>query len=68
MSDIHDTNTKRKKTSTVSFRIDKEYDQILRREAEEKRITLNTLVNQIFGEYVEWHKYVKQFGTALLHN
>jgi hypothetical protein len=64
--DIQDTNTKRKKTSTVSFRIDKENDQILRVEAEEKRITLNTLVNQIFGEYVEWHRYVKHFGTIIL--
>jgi hypothetical protein len=66
VNDIHDTNTRRKKTSTVSFRIDKEYNQILRVEAEEKRITLNTLVNQIFGEYVEWHRYVKQFGTIIL--
>lgn len=47
---------KEKKTFTVSFRIDKKYDQILRVEAEEKMITLNTLVNQIFGEYVEWHR------------
>ena len=57
---------KSKKTSTVSFRIDREYYQILRRESEEKKISLNTLVNQIFGEYVEWHKYVKQFGTIIL--
>jgi hypothetical protein len=57
---IYNSNTKRKKTSTVSFRIYKEYDQVLRRESEEKKTSLNTLVNQIFGEYVEWH--------ALLHN
>lgn len=57
---------RKKKTSTVSFRIDKEYDQVLRRESEEKKISLNTLVNQIFGEYVEWHRYVKQFGTIVL--
>lgn len=66
VSNMNDTNTKRKKTSTVSFRIDSKYDQILRVEAEEKRVTLNTLVNQIFGEYVEWHRYVKQFGTIIL--
>ncbi len=58
--------TKTKKTSTVSFRIDKEYDQILRIEAEEKKISLNTLVNQIFGEYVEWNRYVKLFGTIII--
>jgi hypothetical protein len=27
---------------------------------------LNTLVNQIFGEYVDWNKYIKRFGTIIL--
>lgn len=57
---------KSKKTTTLSFRIDKEYDQILRSEAEEKKVSLNTLVNQIFGEYVDWNKYIKRFGTIIL--
>lgn len=57
---------KGKKTSTVSFRINKEYEQVLRGEAEEKKVSLNTLVNQIFGEYVDWNKYVKRFGTIIL--
>lgn len=57
---------KTKKTSTVSFRIDSEYDRLLRREAEQKKISLNTLVNQIFGEYVELHRYIKLFGTIIL--
>lgn len=57
---------KGKKTSTVSFRINEEYDKALRSEAGEKKLSLNTLVNQIFGEYVEWNKYVKRFGTIIL--
>jgi uncharacterized protein (DUF1778 family) len=57
---------KGKKTSTVSFRINKEYDEVLRAEAEEKKVSMNTLVNQIFGEYVDWNKYVKRFGTIIL--
>lgn len=57
---------KGKKTSTVSFRINKEYDEALRAEAEEKKVSMNTLVNQIFGEYVDWNKYVKRFGTIIL--
>ena len=52
---------KGKKTSTVSFRIHKEYDELIRAEAEEKKISMNTLVNQIFGEYVDWNRYVKRF-------
>ena len=47
---------KGKKTSTVSFRINTEYDEALRAEAEEKKVSMNTLVNQIFGEYVDWNK------------
>lgn len=57
---------KGKKTSTVSFRINKEYDEVLRAEAEEKKVSMNTLANQIFGEYVDWSKYVKRFGTIIL--
>lgn len=59
-------NTKRKKSSTVSFRIDRENEKILRSEAEQKRVSLNTLVNQIFGEYVEWQRYIERFGTIIM--
>ena len=59
-------NQKGKKTSTVSFRINTEYDEALRAEAEEKKVSMNTLVNQIFGEYVDWNKYVRRFGTIIL--
>jgi uncharacterized protein (DUF1778 family) len=57
---------KGKRTSTVSFRINKEYDDALRAEAEEKKVSMNTLVNQIFADYVDWNKYVKRFGTIML--
>ena len=55
-----------KKTSTISFRIDSQYDQLLRHEAEEKRVSLNTLANQIFGEHLEWQRYTERFGTILM--
>ncbi|HET7389550.1 MAG TPA: hypothetical protein VFJ51_01915 [Nitrososphaeraceae archaeon] len=42
-----------KKTSTISFRIDSQYDRVLLNEAEEKKVSLNTLANQIFGEHIE---------------
>ena len=51
-----------KKTSTITFRIDEKYEKSLRTEAEEKRISLNTLANQIFGEYVEFGHFMKKFG------
>lgn len=55
-----------KKTSTFTFRIDKEYEKILREEAQAKKITVNTLANQIFGDYVEWQRYMERFGTIVL--
>lgn len=55
-----------KKTSTFTFRIDKEYEKVLREEAQSKKITVNTLANQIFGDYVEWQRYMERFGTIIL--
>ncbi|HET7336969.1 MAG TPA: hypothetical protein VFJ23_03650 [Candidatus Nitrosotalea sp.] len=55
-----------KKTSTFTFRIDKEYEKVLREEAQSKKITINTLANQIFGDYVEWQRYMERFGTIVL--
>ena len=57
---------KRKKTATISFRIDSEYDKLLRSEAEEKKVSLNTLANQIFGEHLEWQRYIERFGTIVM--
>lgn len=62
----HFQNMKTKKTSTITFRIDEEYEKELRKEAEEKRISLNTLANQIFGDHVELERYVKKFGVVLM--
>ena len=55
---------KSKKTSTITFRIDEEYEKGLRKEAEEKRISMNTLANQIFGDHVEFDQFMKKFGMV----
>jgi len=52
-----------KKTSSISFRINEEYERVLRNIAEENKTSLNTLANQIFGNYVEFELYAKKFGT-----
>ena len=52
-----------KKTSSISFRIDEEYEKVLRKIADKNKTSLNTLANQIFGNYVEFDLYAKQFGT-----
>ncbi|MCA9811950.1 MAG: hypothetical protein KC483_03700 [Nitrosarchaeum sp.] len=52
-----------KKTSSISFRIDEKYEKVLRDIAVENKTSLNTLANQIFGQYVEFELYAKKFGT-----
>ena len=52
-----------KKTSSISFRINAEYEKVLREIAEENKTSLNTLANQIFGNYVEFEIYARKFGT-----
>ena len=53
-----------KKTSTITFRLDEELEKGLRKEAEEKRVTLNTLANQIFGTHAEFGQFMKKFGIV----
>lgn len=55
-----------KKTSTITFRLNEEYEKGLRNEAEGKRISLNTLANQIFGDHVELEQFMKKFGTVVM--
>ena len=50
--------------SSITFRIDKEYEESLRELAKERRISLNTLANQIFSNYVEFEVFAKKFGTV----
>jgi len=51
-----------KKSSSVTFRIDEKYEKALRKTAEEKKISLNTLANQIFGNFAEFDTYAERFG------
>jgi len=55
-----------KKTSSITFRITESYDKALRKVAEEKKISLNTLANQIFGNYVELERYMEKFGVLMM--
>ena len=43
----------KKETTTITFRIDEENSQALRKVAEEREISLNTLANQIFGSTLQ---------------
>ncbi|HET9008628.1 MAG TPA: hypothetical protein VFN17_00705 [Nitrosarchaeum sp.] len=55
-----------KKSESITFRIDEKYDEMLRKIADERKISLNTLANQIFGNYVELEIYLQKFGIMKL--
>ena len=56
----------KKKTSTITFRIDEDNDKKLRKIAEDKKISLNTLANQILGNYVQLERYMEKFGVLMM--
>lgn len=37
-------------------------DRLLRKDAEDKRTTVNALINSIFTKYAEWDRYAERFG------
>jgi hypothetical protein len=50
------------RTTTMTFRVYESSIRKLREEAENREISLNTLVNQIFKRYVEWGIYEPKVG------
>jgi uncharacterized protein (DUF1778 family) len=56
----------KKKTSTITFRIDEDHDKKLRKIAEDKKVSLNTLANQILGNYVQFERYMEKFGVLMM--
>lgn len=57
-----DNHEPRKVTEGATFRIGKSNLEELRREAKQKQVSLNTLVNQIFVGHVDWHSNAVNAG------
>ena len=53
---------KKKKTVLRTFRITEEVDDLIQKRAEEKEISVNTLISTILTRYVEWERYTEKFG------
>jgi hypothetical protein len=56
------TTTKRRKSTTegVTFRLPSDNLEQLCKEADTRQISVNTLVNQIINEHLDWHLYAAQ--------
>jgi hypothetical protein len=56
------TSSRESKSESVTFRIDSKALKNLPREAEQKDISTNTLVNQIIKEHLNWHSNAAKAG------
>lgn len=54
----------RRNTRSATFRIENRTFDHLSSEAEKKKISLNTLVNQILQEYMDWHAHARMAGQV----
>ena len=62
-SDIqHEDASQRRKTRTVSIRLDSKVVDEIQKEADNRRINFSVLVNQILARYAEWDRYENKIG------
>jgi len=59
---MYSGNKKKKGTSVMSFRLDEDIVEALRKEAEEEEVSLNVLANHVFRRYVEWERDARKVG------
>ena len=57
-------NSSQRRSSSLTFRIEKEYLKKLRAEAEKQGVSLNSFVNQILKSYLEWHMFEPKVGLV----
>lgn len=50
------------KTSVITFRVPEELLDFIRQEALEKKVSLNTVVNQILTKHHEWDAFAQKYG------
>jgi len=55
-----------KKTKTATFRLEEDILDDLRKTAETEKITLNSLTNQVFKQYVKWDSRAAKAGLVPL--
>ena len=56
----------KKKTVLRSIRIPQELDELLQKDAENKRISVNSLISTLMTKYAEWDRFADRFGYVTL--
>ena len=56
----------KKKTVLRSIRISQELDELLQKDAKNKRISVNALISTMMTKYAEWDRFADKFGYVTL--
>lgn len=59
-------NKRKRQTESLTLRIDKEMLDDLRKESEQKTVSLNTLTNQIIKSYIKWYSPAQRAGIMFV--
>ena len=59
-------NKRKRQTESLTLRIDKEVLDDLRKESEQRTVSLNTLTNQIIKSYIKWYSPAQRAGIMFV--
>ena len=62
LKDAHHSSYYHKKTRSITFRLDSLIIEELQREADQREISLNVLINQVLKRYSDWDRYENRIG------
>ena len=57
---------RKRQTECLTLRIDKELFDLLRKESEQKMVSLNSLTNQIINSYIKWYSPAQRAGIMVV--
>ncbi len=58
--------TERKKTILRTVRLTRDLDNLLQKDAKDRRLSTNALISSIITKYAEWDRYAEKFGFISL--
>jgi hypothetical protein len=59
-------NKRKRQTESLTLRLDKEMLDDLRKESEQKTVSINTLTNQIIKSYIKWYSPAQRAGIMFV--
>lgn len=67
MQEVFGSKNKKKRSVGFSSRVDEEWFEVLRAEAERQGISVNAIINRIIKNYCRHYRWTERFGGGI-HN